>query len=101
MLISHQALFYVSIISLLDPHLFFADPAVFLNANPNPVLQNCVVALNFVDNNLMRSLLCLTHPLAPTIGVFPTLLIEFVFSNKITVINNFHAFFCYFSIFPS
>ena len=43
-----------------DLHSLFADldPPVFLNADPDPVVQNCSVTLNFVKKNyLMKSLL--------------------------------------------
>ena len=40
---------------------FFADPAVFVNADPDPALKNCLVAfLNWVKNYTWR--IVVIHP---------------------------------------
>ena len=43
----------------MDPHSFFADPdpAVFLNADPDPSLKICGVTLSLINIYLMKSLL--------------------------------------------
>ena len=52
----------VHISRAVDPHSFFADPdpAVFLNADPDPSLKICGVTLSLINIYLMKSLLWLT-----------------------------------------
>ena len=47
----HLSIIYLTV----DPHLFFTDPDpsffsmwIWINADPDPPLQNCNVTLNFV-----------------------------------------------------
>ena len=75
----------------VDPHSYVADldPVVFLNPNPDadpdPALQNLRSGLKLGKKYLLKSLLWF--------------LTEFYFLKliKITIINNFYAFFSFFS----
>ena len=57
MLFKHLAILPIRAV---DPHLFFADPAVFLNADPDPAalkMRIRILLFKFVKNNLMKSFL--------------------------------------------
>ena len=74
----------------MDPHSFFADPipAVFLNADPDPALQNCKMKINFVKQIPFEEFVETDPPPRPTIWVSAPFLLSLILK-----LSNFHAFF--------